>query len=87
MRTGGERLPRREKVTAATFVEPLKFLVEKDILATLVFGGLVYTVWSMTTASTTGLFKERFGLNETMLGLAFLPNGLSKPFLFTHCLT
>lgn len=66
-----------KKVTAMTFIEPLKMLAEKDISVTLIFGGLVYTVWSMVVASTTGLFKDRFGLNELTLGLAFLPNGKS----------
>src|SRR5205823_3827741 len=45
------------KVTLSTFLEPLGFVVEKDILVSLVFGGMVYTVWSMVVASTTGLFK------------------------------
>lgn len=75
MEEPGERPPDREKVTGRTFIEPLKLLAERDILATLVFGGLVYTTWSMVTAATTGLFKDRFGLNETLIGLAFLPNG------------
>jgi len=65
----------RKKVTPMTFIEPLKLLGEKDILLNLLFGGVVYAIWSMVTASTTGLFKSRFGLNELLLGLAFLPNG------------
>ncbi|KAF3759894.1 MFS general substrate transporter [Cryphonectria parasitica EP155] len=64
------------KVTAETFLGPLKMLLEKDILVTLIFGGMVYTVWSMVVASTTDLFDRRFDLNELTLGLAFLPNGL-----------
>ncbi|CZT48345.1 related to synaptic vesicle transporter SVOP and related transporters (major facilitator superfamily) [Rhynchosporium secalis] len=65
----------RKKVTLMTFIDPLKLLLERDILFNLVFGGVVYTVWSMVTTSTTGLFKERFRLTEAALGLAFLPNG------------
>ncbi|KAM5341301.1 hypothetical protein ACJ41O_014332 [Fusarium nematophilum] len=64
------------KVTLRTFIEPAKFLKEKDILVSLIFGGVVYAIWSMVTASTTGLFTETFHLNELLLGLAFLPNGL-----------
>ncbi|KAF2676917.1 MFS general substrate transporter [Lentithecium fluviatile CBS 122367] len=64
------------KVTARTFIEPLLLLKEKDILLSLIFGGTVYAVWSMVTSSTTGLFKQAFGLNELLLGLAFIPNGL-----------
>ncbi|KAH8693414.1 major facilitator superfamily domain-containing protein [Phaeosphaeriaceae sp. PMI808] len=64
------------KVTLKTFVEPLLLLKEKDILLSLIFGGTIYATWSMVTASTTGLFKQAFGLNELLLGLVFLPNGL-----------
>ncbi|KAM7186726.1 itaconate transport protein [Rhypophila sp. PSN 637] len=71
----GDMLPRK-KVTAQTFIEPLKLLGEKDILFNLIFGGVVYAVWTMVTSSTTRLFQESFGLNEILLGLAFLPNGL-----------
>lgn len=72
-----DRSPRK-RVTLATFVEPLRLLVQKDILINLVFGGVVYTIWSMVTSSTTGLFKTLFGLNELQIGLAFLPNGMSS---------
>ncbi|GKT47358.1 itaconate transport protein [Colletotrichum spaethianum] len=66
---------RQKEITLMTFVEPLRLLVQKDILVNLLFGGVVYTVWSMVTSSTTGLFKQRFNLNELEIGLAFLPNG------------
>jgi Ca2+/Na+ antiporter len=46
----------------------------------LIFGGVVYAIWSMVTSSTTGLFKSRFGLSELVLGLAFLPNGTSPSY-------
>ncbi|KAH8897306.1 MFS general substrate transporter [Thozetella sp. PMI_491] len=65
-----------KKITLGTFIEPLKLLGERDILFNLLFGGLVYAIWSMVTSSTTGLFKSQFGLSELVLGTAFLPNGL-----------
>lgn len=69
----------RPKVTLATFLRPLALLGQKDILVSLVFGGTVYTVWSMVVASTTGLFKDLFQLNDLLLGLVFLPNGTFPP--------
>ncbi len=63
------------KITASVFLEPILLLKEKDILLSLIFGGTIYAIWSMVTASTTGLFKEKFGLNELLVGVAFLPNG------------
>jgi len=71
---GGNMLPRK-KVTVMTFVEPLKLLGEKDILFNLIFGGVVYAIWTMVTSSTTRLFQQSFGLSELLVGLAFLPNG------------
>lgn len=78
-----DMLPRK-RVTAQTFIEPLKLLGEKDILFNLLFGGAVYAVWTMVTSSTTRLFQQSFGLNEMLLGLAFLPNGRNPlpPFPF-----
>ncbi|KAK1700069.1 major facilitator superfamily transporter [Colletotrichum godetiae] len=70
-----EPIPRK-KVTLMTFIEPLRLLIQKDILINLVFGGVVYTIWTMVTSSTTILFKELFGLSDLQTGLAFLPNGL-----------
>ncbi|TGO65364.1 hypothetical protein BOTNAR_0079g00320 [Botryotinia narcissicola] len=66
----------QKKITFTTFIEPLKLLYRKDVLFNLLFGGVVYTIWSMVTSSTTGLFKDQFGLNELLLGVVFLPNGL-----------
>lgn len=70
-----ENLGPRPKITLLTFLRPLKLLTEKDILVSLIFGGTVYTVWSMVVASTTSLFKDRFQLNDLILGLVFFPNG------------
>ncbi|KAJ4423177.1 hypothetical protein N0V82_002171 [Gnomoniopsis sp. IMI 355080] len=65
-----------KRITVGTFLEPLQLLIQKDILLNLIFGGVIYTIWSMVTSSTTGLLKKYFGLDELTLGLAFLPNGL-----------
>ncbi|KAK1752786.1 major facilitator superfamily domain-containing protein [Echria macrotheca] len=65
------------KITAKTILAPLRFLGEKDVLATLSFGAAVYTIWSMVTSSTTALFQPRFGLTDLQTGLIFLPNGLA----------
>lgn len=70
-----ESIGKRKPITLATFVEPLRLLTYKDIVVNLVFGGVIYAIWSMVTSSTTSLFKANFGLNETLIGLAYLPNG------------
>jgi MFS family permease len=65
----------KKKVTLTSILAPLRFLFEKDVFATLLFGSIVYAVWSMVTSSTTALFQAHFGLNNLEVGLAFLPNG------------
>ncbi|KAK3948001.1 major facilitator superfamily domain-containing protein [Pseudoneurospora amorphoporcata] len=64
------------KLTCSTFFSSLRFIFEKDVLVTLLFGAIVYTVWSMVTSSTTALFQSRFGLSNLQTGLIFLPNGV-----------
>lgn len=66
---------KKGKVTFKTVVAPLTFLGEKDVFITLLFGSIVYTVWSMVTSSTSSLFEERYGLNSLEVGLTFLGNG------------
>ena len=64
------------KITWRVFFEPMLFLLEKDVACTLFFGGVIYTVWSMVTSSTTVLLVHLYGLNTLQVGLCFLPNGL-----------
>jgi hypothetical protein len=68
----------RMKITAQTFTDPLRLLLEKDILLNLLFGGIIYTIWSIVTATMTGLLKSTFHLNEFLIGLCFLANGTFK---------
>lgn len=66
---------RKNKVTITTVFAPLGFLIEKDVFITLFFGAIVYTVWSMVTSSTSGLFESIYGLDSLKVGLTFLSNG------------
>ncbi|KAJ5836330.1 Major facilitator superfamily domain general substrate transporter [Penicillium robsamsonii] len=66
---------KKVKVTLKTVLAPLTFLAEKDVFITLLFGSMVYTVWSMVTSSTSALFEEKYGLNSLEVGLTFLGNG------------
>ncbi|CDM35766.1 hypothetical protein DTO013E5_9245 [Penicillium roqueforti] len=66
---------KKGKVTLKTVLAPLAFLCEKDVFITLLFGSIVYTVWSMVTSSTSDLFEKQYGLNSMEVGLTFLGNG------------
>jgi hypothetical protein len=68
------------KVSFFTIIEPLRILLEKDAFVTLLFGGIVHTVWSMVFSSTTPLFVEHYDLGQLLIGCAFLPNGMCITF-------
>ncbi|KAK0732386.1 major facilitator superfamily domain-containing protein [Apiosordaria backusii] len=63
------------RFTLVSVLSPLRFLFEKDVFVTLLFGAFVYTIWSMVTSSTTALFQPRYQLSNLQVGLIFLPNG------------
>jgi MFS family permease len=55
--------------------DTLRILIEKDTAASLVFAGVVFSVWTMVTVSTPELFKKKFALDDFLLGLALVPSG------------
>ncbi|KAJ5563660.1 hypothetical protein N7535_008824 [Penicillium sp. DV-2018c] len=67
---------KKGKVTLNTVLASFTFLCEKDVFITLLFGSIVYTVWSMVTSSTSALFEKQYGLNSMEVGLTFLGNGV-----------
>lgn len=64
------------RITLRMFYEPLLFLFEKDIFCTLFYGSIIFTVWSMVSASTSTVLIRAYGLNTIQIGLAFLPNAV-----------
>ncbi|KAK4231638.1 major facilitator superfamily domain-containing protein, partial [Podospora fimiseda] len=63
------------KFSLGAVLHPLLSLREKEVLVTLLSGGIVYAIWSMVTSTTTALFQSRFDLSDLETGLVFLPNG------------
>lgn len=56
-------LPAQEKLSARMFFEPMLFLLEKDVACTLFYGAVIYTVFSMVSASTSVLLAENYKLS------------------------
>jgi MFS family permease len=79
----GER-PKLEKLSLGIFLDLLRPLGEKDVFVALLFGSIIYTIWSMITASTSTLFKHEYKLNQVLIGLCFLPNGMHSQMIFTN---
>ena len=73
--TGADPGQKKPELTWRAILAPLTFLVEKDIFVTLLFGSIVYAVWSMVTSSTTDLFQDVYHLTSLEVGLTFLGNG------------
>jgi Ca2+/Na+ antiporter len=67
-------------LTFNTLFESFKMLAEKDVFVSLIFGAVIYSVWSMITSSTSTLFKEEYNLSDVIIGLTFLPNGTFSLF-------
>ncbi|KAK0663639.1 Quinidine resistance protein 1 [Lasiodiplodia hormozganensis] len=65
-----------ERMTVRMFLEPMLFLLEKDVACTLFFGAIIYTVWSMVSASTTFILLHAYHLSTIQIGACFLPNGI-----------
>ncbi|GME23700.1 putative major facilitator superfamily transporter protein [Neofusicoccum parvum] len=74
--TETEHKPVREKMTPRIFFEPMLFLLEKDVACTLFFGAIIYTVFSMVSASTTFVLLHAYHLSTLKIGACFLPNGI-----------
>ncbi|KAI8071394.1 major facilitator superfamily domain-containing protein [Gongronella butleri] len=59
-----------------SMAKPFLYLVEMDVLLSLIYIGLHYAVMYFYLTSTTNLFQAHFGLNQVQLGLCFLGTGL-----------
>lgn len=64
------------RLSAGLILEPLQLFKEKDIMTSVAFGAISFTMWIMVTVSTSGLFEDKFDLNDIQLGLSFVPNGM-----------
>jgi hypothetical protein len=73
--------PKLEKLSCKAIVEPLTYILRKDILVLLSWAALVFTIWSMVTSSTTTVLLKTFSdLAQRQVGLCFLPNGIGCVF-------
>lgn len=42
------------------FTEPFQYLVEMDVACALLFGGCIYTTWSMMVATTSYIMQQAY---------------------------
>ncbi|GAB1205869.1 hypothetical protein APSETT445_004548 [Aspergillus pseudonomiae] len=57
---------------------PLRMLVTKHAAPIILFLAIYYAVWQMSITAMSSLFKDRYGLHETQIGLTFIANGVGS---------
>lgn len=76
----GEDRPEHGHLTGAAFLAPLALLGRWEVVLMLGFYGFAYAVWTMAVVNTAPLLRTRFGLDEGVLGVAYLPTGFGSLF-------
>ncbi|GME36964.1 hypothetical protein OIDMADRAFT_135607 [Neofusicoccum parvum] len=71
--TEAQSLPR--KPFKVDIVATLRLLMEPEVLCSVMFTGVCYTVWQMSMVATATLYSERYGLSELYIGLTYISNG------------
>lgn len=57
---------------------PLRILFNKCAAPIVLFLAIYYAVWQMSITAMSSLFKSRYGLSETHIGLTFIANGVGS---------
>lgn len=57
---------------------PLRILFSKLAAPIITFLASYYAVWQMSITALSSLFIDRYGLNETQVGLTFIANGVGS---------
>lgn len=57
---------------------PLRILFNRHASPIILFLAIYYAVWQMSITAMSSLFKERYGLTETQIGLTFIANGVGS---------
>lgn len=57
---------------------PFRILFSKLAAPIIVFLAIYYAVWQMSITALSSLFTDRYGLNETQVGLTFIANGVGS---------
>ncbi|OZJ02837.1 hypothetical protein BZG36_04354 [Bifiguratus adelaidae] len=67
-------LPAKKK-ERVDFLGPLRILLGIEVSFVILFLAIYYTVWQMTIAAMSTLYKATYGLDDIQIGLTFIANG------------
>lgn len=59
-------------------LRPLNILTSKYAAPIIIFIAIYYAVWQMSITAMSSLFKDRYDLSETQIGLTFIANGVGS---------
>jgi len=59
-------------------IGPFRILISKHAAPVIIFLAIYYAVWQMSITAMSSLFKSRYGLSETQIGLTFIANGVGS---------
>lgn len=59
-------------------IGPFRILASKFAAPVIIFLAVYYAVWQMSITAMSSLFKSRYGLEETQVGLTFIANGVGS---------
>lgn len=60
------------------FLASFVYLLQMDVLVTLVYGGLLYSCHYAYLVSATRLLNDHYGLTTIQIGLCFIPQGVGS---------
>ena len=69
--------PPRDQISWRTFVQPLRFLMERDVFVILAFSSIIFMILLVMGTTLTPLLHAEFHLSPVKTGLTMLPLGLT----------
>jgi hypothetical protein len=70
------------KPTIKNIIEPLSFLLEINILASILFGSIAFATSTTVISTTALLLQSRYYISTLIVGVAFLPSGAGSVLSF-----
>jgi len=80
LRITEDSLPAQQMVSKlkVDFLGPLRIMRDFDVICTLVFTGVCYTVWQDSMVATSTIYASQYHLSELEIGLTYMSNGVGS---------
>ncbi|EPS29312.1 hypothetical protein PDE_04261 [Penicillium oxalicum 114-2] len=71
-------MPPRAPTKPVDLTGPFRILVSRHATPIIIFLAIYYAVWQMSITAMSSLFKDKYELSETQIGLTFIANGVGS---------